>query len=662
MTDPSAATVALVTAQPVRRMAVALMADVVGYTRHIARGEATALARLKERQQIFRDEAEVAGGRLVNAPGDSVLLEFPSAQAALIAAETIQAELADLNALLPEAERMQFRIGLDLGDVLAEPDALYGDCVNRAARLQTLAASGGIVVSRAVRDQVRGRVPRRFRDLGTRALKNIVPPVRAYAVEPIDATGRHRPWVIAGLVGFAVVAMAGLGWMAGQKGREAAATSAPTAGSLPAGAGQLTPPSPTVPSTVPRRSSGQRVMLGVAPVSMVGGAGGAAAGDEGLAEGLTEDLIAELSRLTGTTVIARETMFAYRGVDVRQTARDLNLHYIVSITMRRQGEGYRFNVQLADPSGAALWVERYDRNAGDIAALQDEIALQVSRALQLELAQAEGRRLAGRRRDGDAGVLAQRAWSVLLSRGFSPEATLEAQGLAEAALARDPASPLALTVVSQTSVRRALELPPGEDRRRLVAAAKDYGQRAVAADPSSPEAQFALAMALSVGNDIVAAVETLRRVIALNRSHAPAYSRLGFDLARMGEGEEALAMIDRAMELSPRDPLLPVWTGHRLVVLMLLERDEEAAEAARRLARQAPTSAQFHALAAAALWLGGAREEARSLFSRAISLDPRLSLEMFQEVYATASPTVAARRQRIADALIALGFEGVRSR
>lgn len=311
-----------------RKLTVILSADIVGYSALMERDEAGTLARLKEnRKSLFDPRVAARGGRIFKLMGDGVLIEFPSAAAAVECAVEIQTAMAEVEEALPEAERLRYRVGINLGDVIVEGEDMYGDGVNVAARLQALAPVGGVAVSRYVRDQVEGKAPVEFDDLGLHQVKNIAGAVHVFGVRAPRAGGQELKDEA--------------------QGRE-------------------------------------KVSICVLPFTNMSGD----AEQEYFSDGISEDIITDLSKVSALSVIARNSAFTFKGknVDLMQVARQLNVAYVLEGSVRKAGGRVRITAQLIDGvKNDHIWAERYDRNLDDIFALQDEISQAIVAALKLKL-------------------------------------------------------------------------------------------------------------------------------------------------------------------------------------------------------------------------------------------------------------------------------------
>jgi len=574
-----------------QRLAAILAADAAGYSRLMEADERATLAALDAARAVFRTEIESNHGRVINTAGDSVLAIFDAAAGAVSAALAIQQKLEAASRDVPEDRRMRFRIGVHLGDVIESADGdVYGDGVNIAARLQALAPPGGTVVSEAVRGAVKSRVAARFDDLGPQAVKNIADPVRAFGVgdsaAPRAPAKRASPrplWIGAGVA--VALAIIGVAWKYAASPAPAPAVATQSGANAGAPAGK--------PS------------IAVLPFDNMSGDADKAY----FADGMTEDLITDLSKVGGLVVIARNSTFQYKGKahDVRDIGKSLNARYVLEGSVRRSGESVRVNAQLIDAStGAHIWADRYDGELKDIFGLQDTITRNVVKALSVELTKDDSERVAKR---GTGNVQAYdvvlkgwehylkqtpeefraaiadfktateldpnygRAWAALAAihweiytRYWGPSLGLsrDTQFIAEQDLAkamRDP-TPLAHEVASAMLVHT-------QQHAEGIAEA----QRAVASDPNDADGYVALAGALSFAGRPGEALEAVERAMRLN-PHYPsnyAYQR-GLALFGLNRLDEAAASLERAIEINPDD----YWSQRLLIAVygLLGQRDK----------------------------------------------------------------------------------------
>ena len=320
-----------------RRLSAILAADVAGYSRLMGLDEAGTARILREHRVIADAVVAKHGGRIVKTTGDGLLIEFPSVVDAVECAVAVQSVMSERNEGVPQDRQMLFRIGINLGDILIEGDDILGDGVNVAARLEGIAEPGGICISSSAYDQVRGKVDVEFADLGEQNLKNIARPVHAYAVMR-NGLGLNK-----------------------QNGG------------------------------VPHTPSAPRLSIVVLPFANIG----ADPEQDYFADGVTEGLTTDLSRIAGSFVIARNTAFTFKGkaVDVKQIGRELNVRYVLEGSVQRGGNRLRVNVQLIDvETGNHLWAERFDKPVADLFDMQDEIVSRLANALDTQLIAAEARR------------------------------------------------------------------------------------------------------------------------------------------------------------------------------------------------------------------------------------------------------------------------------
>lgn len=569
-----------------QRLAAILVADAVGYSRLMEADEHDTVRLLDAARAVFREEVGSHHGRIVNTAGDSVLATFETAAGAVGAALAIQQKLAAAADEVAEDKRLRFRIGIHLGDVIGAADGdAYGDGVNIAARLQAIAEPGGIVVSDAIRGAVKARVAATFTDLGPQAVKNIADRIRAFAMSepgaPAPVKRRKPPPAWAAALAAAIAAVGLAGWYALR----------PAA-----------PPSVAAVAPVP----GVKPSIAVLPFDNMSGEADKAY----FADGMTEDLITDLSKVGGLVVIARNSTFQYKGKarDVREIGKALNARFVLEGSVRRQGDNVRVNAQLIDSStGAHVWADRYDGELKNIFVLQDTIARNVAKVLSVELTKDEADRVTKRgtgnvqaydivlkgwqhylkqtpgefkvaiadfKRATEIDPAYGRAWAALAAiyweaytRYWGPAIGLprHTQYDAEQTLAkamRDP-TPLAYEVQS------AMALHTQQHEQALQAA-----QRAIAADPNDADGYAALAGALSFGGKPSEALEAVERAMRLNPHYPSSYAyQRGLALFGQNKLPEAAAALERAIEINKND----YWSQRLLLAVYgLLGRSEDA--------------------------------------------------------------------------------------
>jgi adenylate cyclase len=583
-----------------RKLAAIFAADVADYSRLMGLDEIGTLRRLQAYRVILDRLIAAYRGRIFNTAGDSVVADFASAIEAVECAIAVQEEIDKENENRPIGEQMRFRIGVHLGDVIVEGDNLFGDGVNIAARLQGLAEPGGICLSGVVRDQIGTRLPVTLTALGEQRVKNITEPLRTFRIGAATERGsapsgfglrwgsrRTRGLAAAILTGVAAAAALWLMWPNwNHESRQPATESAvaPT--------GQ--------PFSAPRLSI---VVLPFANLSND-------PQQEYFADGIAEDLTTDVAHIQGSLVIARNTAFTYKGkaVDAKQIGRELGVRYVLEGSVQRSHNQVRINAQLVDAeTGAHLWAERFDRDIGDLFALQNEITARIAGSLQSQLAIAESRRPTDNP-DALDYLLRGRA---MLTRPISRENNDEAVKFFETALALDPkAVDAAAWLAVALTVRVIDELSdfPDVDLRR----AEQLVRQALAASPNSALAHYAKGQVLRAESRCKEAIPEFERTIALDRSRVSAYAHLGWCKFLTGSPDEAIKNFEEAIRLSPYGPGIAPWYG-RMGVMQLLDGHTDVAIG--WLERAKSENAQLavvHAYLAAAYGLKGEIERARA--------------------------------------------------
>jgi len=556
-----------------RRLAAILAADVAGYSRLMGADEEGTHERLKAHlAELVDPKIAEHRGRTVKNTGDGLLAEFASVIDAVRCAVEVQRGMVDREPDLPDEQRVRFRIGINLGDVIVEEHDIFGDGVNVAARLEALAVPGGICVSRMVRDQIRDKLPYPFEDTGEQSVKNIARPVRVYA---------WRPEVTA----------------------DVPTTSASLATSSPP------------PAAAPRLS------IVVLPFTNLSDD----REQQYFADAITEDLTTDLSRIAGMFVISRSTAFTYRGkrVDVKQIGRELAVRYVLEGSVRRLGNQVGVNAQLIDAAtDAHLWAEQFSAETSDLFSLQDEITTRIAVTLSLELVKAEVAR-PSQHPDAQDYILHGRAVGM---KPQSRETSAEVIALYEQALALDPQSVetqsrLAIALISR--VLNNMTDTPAADLARAEALA----QQASAASPHSDVVHGARGLVFRAQRRYAEAIPEYEAMLAANRNAVFALVSLGQCKTFTGALEETIPLVEQAIRLSPRDPLI----GHFYVeigrVHLLRSRTGEAIAWLEKARGAMPEHSAPHAYLAAAYGLTGEIERASAELAEArrLALDDRFS-------------------------------------
>jgi TolB-like protein/class 3 adenylate cyclase/Tfp pilus assembly protein PilF len=505
-----------------RRLAAILAADVAGYSRLMGADEEGTHERLKAHlRELVEPKIAEHRGRIVKNTGDGFLAEFASIVDAVRCAAEVQRGMIEREPEVPEERRIRFRIGVNLGDVIVEEHDIFGDGVNVAARLEALAEAGGICISRMVRDQIRDKLTYPFEDMGEQSVKNIARPVRVYALRA--ETVRDLP-----------------------------ASNAPAARPL------------SQPAVAARLSI---VVLPFANLSND-------PEQQYFADGITEDLTTDLSRLAPMFVISGSTAFTYRNkpVDTKQIGRELGVRYVLEGSVQRSGNHVRVNAQLIEAAiDAHLWAERFDGDTGDLFALQDEVTSRIAGALNVELTAREAARPTAHP-DALDYILRGRA---AYSRPASRDTYAQVISLYERALELDPQSAAAQSLLARTLAARAMGGETDTAAADLVRA-DELASRALAVSWRSPLAHFAKAHVLSAQGRPHEAIPEYETAIALNRNWAFAYVALGVCKLLTGSIEDAIPLAEQAIRLSPRDPNIGAMYAQIGRVHLLQSRIEQA--------------------------------------------------------------------------------------
>jgi adenylate cyclase len=553
--------------QTKRKLAAILVADIAGYSQLMGADEEGTLARLKVlRSELIDPKNKQHHGRVVKTTGDGILMEFLSVVDALRCAIEIQQAMVERNTDVPEEKRIEFRVGVNLGDVIIEGRDLYGDGVNIAARLETLAEPGGICISRTVLTHARDKVPFDVEDAGEQTLKNIARPVHVYHII-IDPSRRPH-------------------------------TAKPD------------PPALALPD---------KPSVAVLPFTNMSGD----AEQEFVSDGIAEDVITALSHYPSLFVIARNSSFTYKGraIDVKQVGRELGVRYVLEGSVRKAGNRIRVTAQLVEAAtGNHVWAERYDRDLADIFAMQDELTEALTTAMAPAIADAELKR-AMRKPPGslDAWAAYQRGlWH--LSKA-TPDDDATAQDFFRQAIDLDPNfaggySALALTQLQTAAIYQTLDLTTAQRSAETLA------RRAVALDGADAEARSCLGWALQARGEADGALAEIERALAMSPNLAIAHGHRGPTLIFAGRPQEGLTALKTCIRLDPRDPYLAVRLLHMTCGLYFCSDYEASIEAAKRLIRTYPDFPMVYRWSAAALGQLGRTAEAREELEKAIARAP----------------------------------------
>jgi adenylate cyclase len=597
-----------------RKLAAILSADAKGYSRLLGEDELGTIQALNAHKEVMANLIHQHRGRVVDAPGDNLLAEFGSVVDAVECAVGIQKESRIRNAELPENRRMEFRIGVNLGDVVEEKDKLFGDGVNIAARLEGLAEAGGVCISGTAFDQVRNKLNLGYEFRGEQTVKNIAEPVRVYKVltEP-EAAGnvigerkaRRAQWhwaVIGFVVAIIIVLAAAVIW-------KHYPSSTPKLGV--ASKEKMVLPLPDKPS------------IAVLPFTNVS----KDPKQEFLSDGITEDIITALSQIPTLFVIASQSTFTYKGkhVKIQQVGEDLGVRYVLEGSVQRSGDTLRVTAQLIDATtGHHLWSERYDQEMKGIFALQDDITMKVISALQVKLMEGEHARLLSKgTKNLQAYLKFLQAREIFFS--VTKEGNVQARRLLEETIALDPQFAPAYVVlgwITYIDVAVGLSKSPSESYKQAFELAK----KAVAMDDSFTGGHTLLGFLYVVmGRQYDKGIAECERAIALAPNSAAAHIWMGQVLMFAGRHEEAVQHSEQALRL---DPISPGFYYRILgLAYFFAGRYEEAIAAHKKSLNRAPNDILTHiALTTAYSW-AGRLDEARAQAAEVLRINPNYSVE-----------------------------------
>jgi TolB-like protein/class 3 adenylate cyclase len=526
-----------------RRLVAILAADVVGYSRLMGEDEAATLTTLRTlRAELLDPSFDLHGGRIFKTTGDGVLVEFSSVVEAVNCAIEIQQRMAAHNADLQENHSMQFRIGINLGDVVIEGGDIFGHGVNLASRLEGLAEPGGVCISAKVHEEVRGKIEASFEDLGERVLKNIAKPVRAYRLE----TGVSIQPTTYG----------------------ASSSSMPSIAVLP---------------FVNMSSDSEQQYF---------------------SDGITEDIITELSRFRSLFVIARNSSFQYRdkAVDIRRVARELGVRYVVEGSVRKIGASIRITAQLVDAqSGSHVWSERFDRDVDSLFTVQDEVTTTIVATLTGQIEDTEIKETASRK-SGNIQAYDCYLRGVAHIRGYGVDDNQRARELFEQAIALDPGFAIAHAYLSLSLL---VENGYGNAPLEIKDRAKDIALTAVQMDPRESRCQQFLGQAYAFRGEFDLAIAHMEQSTRLNPGDANSLASFGSVLGRAGRADEGVALIEKAMQLNP---FHPEWYWSGLAIAFYAARRYEDCLAANQKIRYGKHHWQLARSAACLIRLGRLNE------------------------------------------------------
>ncbi len=594
-----------------RKLTAILSADAVGYSRLMEDDEEATVRTLTSYREVIATLIKQHNGMVIDSPGDNLLADFVSVVDAVQCAVSVQNEINARNENLPENRRMDFRIGINLGDVIQEGERIYGDGVNIAARLEGLATPGGICISKTAFDQIERKLPYGYEFIGDQTVKNISKPVGAYRVmlqprvtvagEPEKekpAPGRQKALLV-GVTALLVVAVAVGIWQFYIRRPSVE----------PASVEKMAYPLPDKPS------------IAVLPfVNMSGDPE-----QEYFSDGLSEEIITALSKITKLFVIARNSSFSYKGkpVKIKQVAEELGVRYVLEGSVRKAEDRVRITAQLIDAlTGHHLWAERYDRDLKDIFALQDEITMKVINALQVKLTEGEHARLWAKGTDNlEAYLKSLRARELYLTQ--TKENNVLARRTAEEAIALDPEYAPPYHVLSITHFMDIL-FGTTKSPKQSMTRAVELIQKAIALDDSYALAHGFLGVLYLYSRKYEESIMEAQKCVALDPNGAHGYLYLSIVYRYAGRFEEAVEAIEKAMRLNPFPP--NTYYREACRAYNFVGRYEEAIAAGKKAVKLSPNDRFAHSALAIAYSLAGRQKEARIEAAEVLRLNPKFSL------------------------------------
>ena len=608
------------TTQEVKRKLTAILsADVKGYHRLTAKDDAGTLQTLNAYKELMANLIREHHGRVVDAPGDNLLAEFASVVDAVECGVEIQKELKVRNDKLPLPRKMEFRIGVNIGDVVEEENKIFGDGVNIATRLQSFADGGSICISGTVYDHIKNQLTLRFEYLGKQKVKNIVGPVKVYRVmiEPGTLGSAASRWKRTGInywkrvhpafkILIALVAAANVLWQF-----------------YP----HLHPSRPSV-EGVPKEKTAlalpDRPSIAVLPfVNMSGDPK-----QEFFSDGITEDIITAFSKVPMLFVIARNSTFTYKGkaVNVRQISEELGVQYVLEGSVQKSDNRVRITAQLIDAlTGHHIWAERYDRDLKDISALQDDVTRNILTAMQVKIT--EGEQVLHR----DKGLRTLSCYLKFLEGiNYSNRGDIEGNKLArqmgEELLLMCPDSSKAYELLATTYMMD-YWLGSGTSPEESIEKAIELAQKALALDNTYAHPHGLMSLLYSIKREYGKALAEGERAVALDPNGADVYAWYALSLNFAGKPEEAIPLFQKAIRLNPFGPS---WYFFNLgSALLLTGRSEEGVLANKKALQRAPDTLLAHVLLAAAYSRMGREKEARAEAAEVLRINPKFSLDYF---------------------------------
>ncbi len=586
-----------------RKLAAILSADVEGYSRLMGEDEDATIRTLTTYRELMSTIIQKHRGRVVDSPGDNLLAEFGSVVEAVRCAVEIQEELRVRNAELPDNRRMKFRIGINLGDVVDEGKRIYGDGVNIAARLEGLAEGGGICISASAYDQVETKLDLNYEYLGEHSVKNILKPIRVYRIR--IGGGAESSEVVSANGAILSIKSDGNG----------------------------TPGKPSI-AVLPF------VNMSADPEQ------------EYFSDGMTEDLITDLSKISGLFVIARNSVFTYKGkpVKVEEVGKGLGVRYVLEGSVRKEGNRVRITAQLIDASsGGHLWAERYDRDLKDIFALQDEVTKEIVSALAVKLTEDERKSIAFAPTDNVEAYDYRLRGSEYFARA-TKEAVAQARQMYEKAIELDPEFSVAYVDLGWTYVSD-WAFQWGQDPDAALGKAFELAQKALSLDDSLPGAYRLLGSLCAWRKEYDNSVTALEKAIALDPNDAESYAALSRTQNFSGKPKDAVELMEKAIRLNPTHP---AWYQTFLgLAYFMMKADDNATMAFKQSVRLNPNFLPPHIFLAVVHSRRDNDSEAQIEVAEVLRISPNYTLERFSELIPIADQAIMVEMQ---DSLLKAGL------
>jgi adenylate cyclase len=601
-----------------RKPTAILSADVEGYSRLMGEDEEATIRTLTSYRNAIAKLVQQYRGRVVDSPGDNILSEFSSVVDAVNCAVEIQRELAERNAGLPDNRKMEFRIGVNVGDVVQEEERIYGDGVNIAARVESMSQAGGICISGRAYDQVSNKLGLEYENLGEHQVKNISTPIRVYRVLSIPGAADHRvvqakeavgkKWrklVMAAAVVLVVVVVGAIIWNRYLRYPSVEKASVEKmAFALP-----------------------EKPSIAVLPFANMSDD----PGKEYLSDGITEQIITTLSKAPRVFVISRTSTFSYKGksVKVQQVAEELGVRYVLEGSVQQSGDKIRITAQLIDAlTGRHLWAQRYERDYKDIFALQDEITFEILKEIGVKLV--EGEKIRSGKKFTNLDALEKRMEALTYLRAFNIESNAIARRLAEETIALDPEHPAGYALLAWINIMD-VWFGSSKSPRKSIAQATELGQKAIDLDENSDSAYSLLGYIYGMQRQYDKAVEAGQKAIELSPNSDEPYVGLAMTLNWMGKPEAAIELYKKAKRLCPFPPslyYLNLGSAYGSV-----GRCEEAIAEYKKSLHLTPQN--ILAFMGSTICYGqlGLEEESRAAAAEVVKLNPNFNIRMYMMMF-----------------------------